>query len=129
MKHIISLLFSLICFCALAKGPEISFVEKVHDFGNIRSDVGKVSCVFTYTNTGDEPLALTTVSAPCGCTKPEFSPKPLAPGKSGEIKVTLHPTGMKGEFMKTITVRTNIKKGAGKQKVTLKIVGAIVPVK
>ncbi len=129
MKRIISLVLSTICLCAMAKGPEISFAEKVHDFGNIRSDIGKVSCVFTYTNTGDEPLALSTVSAPCGCTKPEFSPKPLAPGKSGEIKVTLNPSGMKGEFMKTITVRTNIKKRDGKQKVTLKIVGAIIPAK
>lgn len=129
MKRLLTILFVIASITAWAKGPEISFTEKEHDFGNIRSDIGKVSCVFTYTNTGDEPLVLTTVTAPCGCTKPEFSTKPLAPGKSDNIKVTLHPTGMKGEFMKTLTVRTNIKKGAGKQKVTLKIVGAVVPAK
>lgn len=129
MKRLITLLIITLSLTTFAKGPEITFQETEHDFGNIRSDVGKVSCVFTYTNTGDEPLALTTVTAPCGCTKPEFSAKPIAPGKSGEIKVTLHPTGMKGEFMKSITVRTNIKKGSGKKKVTLKIVGAVVPAK
>lgn len=129
MKRLLTLLIAFLSLAAMAKGPQIEFKEIEHDFGNIRAKAGAVSCVFRYTNTGDAPLALITVSAPCGCTKPRFSPKPLAPGKSGEIKVTFNPSGMKGEFMKTIRVSTNIKDGDKKKNVSLKIRGVIIPSK
>lgn len=119
------------CTGAWAKGtPDIEFDRVAHDFGTIREADGAVTCTFTYTNTGTAPLALTTVSAPCECTKTKFSAKPLAPGKSDKILVTFAPKDMAGEFMRTITVRTNIKTENGsKKKVTLKISGAVVPKK
>lgn len=114
-----------------AKGtPDIEFESLAHDFGTLREDSGEVSCTFVYRNSGTAPLALITVSAPCGCTKPEFSAKPLAPGKKGKIKVTFSPAGITGEFMRTITVRTNVKGPNGnKKKVNLKISGVVIPKK
>lgn len=124
------LLGALAMLAASAASPEITFKNLEHDFGNIREDGGKVACTFTYTNTGDAPLALATVSAPCSCTGSEFSAKPLAPGKSADIKITFNPAGMSGEFMRTIRVRTNIKQPDGKKKiVNLKISGAVIPSK
>lgn len=130
------LLFALIICCvtgvaALAKGaPEISFDAVSHDFGTIREADGDVTCTFKFTNTGTAPLALTSVSAPCNCTKTHFSPKPLAPGKSGEITVTFSPKNMSGEFMRSISVWTNVKTDKNKKKkVILKISGAVVPKK
>lgn len=130
MKRLIVLSIALSAILmALAAGPQISFATMDHDFGNVREKDGKVECSFEYTNTGDAPLVLTTVSTPCGCAKPEFSAKPLAPGKSGVIKVTFNPSGISGEFMRTITVRTNVKINDKKQKYTLKISGAVIPKK
>lgn len=118
-----------ICLAAGKGAPEITFESTTHDFGTIREADGPVTVKFTYTNTGCAPLALTTVSAPCGCTKPKFSPKPLAPGKSDDIEVTFSPKDIKGEFMRTISVWTNVKTDKGKKKVILKISGVVIPKK
>lgn len=112
---------------AAKTGPEISFDALNHDFGTIHEANGAVKCTFTYTNTGDAPLSIASVSAPCDCTKPEFSPRPISPGKSAEINVTFTPKDMSGEFMRTISVWTNIKNGNKKKKITLKISGVVIP--
>ena len=69
-----------------------------------------------------------TASASCGCTRPEYPKKPIAPGKSGKIKVTYLPEGRPGEFTKTVTVKTNAKV-KNQKKVTLKIKGFVNPAK
>lgn len=102
----------------------IEFQEQKHDFGTIGENGGPVSCEFTYTNTGSSPLLILNAAASCGCTRPEYSKKPLAAGKSGKIKVTYLPKGRPGEFNKTIIVRTNDKQN---KKVTLKISGFVTP--
>ena len=118
------------CFSSMAKnGPEIQFDSLTHDFGTIHESNGAVDCVFTYVNIGDAPLSLASVSAPCNCTKAKFSPKPIQPGDSAEITVTFTPKDMSGEFMRTISVWTNIKKGTKKKKVTLRISGVVIPAK
>lgn len=118
-----------LCLGLAAKGaPDISFDKMAYDFGTIRESYGLLTCTFTYTNTGDSPLVLNSVSAPCDCTKPSFSPKPLAPGKSAEITVNFTPKDMSGEFMRSITVWTNVKDTKGnKKKYTLRISGVVIP--
>lgn len=129
------LICSLLCCLTLlglsAKGtPGIEFKETSHDFGNVKQNGGPVEYVFTYTNTGTAPLVLTTVSAPCNCTKTKWSPNPLGPGKKGEIKVVYTPDGNAGEFMRTIQVWTNVKaEGGKKKKLTLNISGTVIPAK
>lgn len=106
--------------------PEITFETVDHDFGNLPEGDGWVEHTFKYTNTGTAPLAIATVSTSCGCSKAEFSTKPLAPGKSGTVKIRFTPAGIKkGGFIRTATVRTNIKGEKGK--ITLKISGNIIP--
>ena len=108
--------------------PAIEFAETVHDFGTIAEDGGSVSCEFPFTNTGDAPLLIVNASASCGCTRPGYPKNPVAPGKSGKIKVTYIPKGRPGEFNKTVTVRTNIK-DKDRKKVTLRITGFVSPAK
>lgn len=129
MIRICSLILAVITWLgANAKiGPEIKFDTLSHDFGTVHEENGKLQYTFTYTNTGDAPLTLASVSAPCHCTHADFSPKPLSPGKSGEIIITFTPKDMSGEFMRTISVWTNIKNGNKKKKVTLKISGVVIP--
>lgn len=114
-----ALLFVAICmtFCpihsfAADEEPqaEIKFDKLTHDFGQFTEDKGVVSCIFTFTNVGDAPLVITQCVASCGCTIPSYSDKPIAPGKTGQIKVTYNGKGrVFGPFSKIITVMTNAK--------------------
>lgn len=87
--------------------PDISFDKEVHDFGKIKK-MGDGSCIFTFTNTGKEPLNLTNVKASCGCTTPFWPKEPIESGKSAEISVK-YDTKRIGKFSKTITVYSNAK--------------------
>ena len=69
-----------------------------------------VSYTFKFTNVGDAPLVIHQAVASCGCTVPEYSQEPIAPGKTGTVKVTYNGTGRyPGHFKKSITLRTNAK--------------------
>jgi hypothetical protein len=103
--------------------PKVTFKEYRHDFGNVKEKGGNVSCNFTFTNTGDANLLIIDATATCGCTKPEYPKKPIAPGKTGVIKVTYRPIGRPGPIDRTVTVKTN----GSPKKVRLKIVGNVIP--
>jgi hypothetical protein len=86
------------------------WVETTHDFGKIPQ--GKpVTNEFKFTNSGKVPLVLSQVSASCGCTTPEYSKEPIAPGKTGTIKATFNAATV-GVFNKTITVAANVEGGS-----------------
>ena len=86
--------------------PKIAFKESVYDFGKISLKGGKVSHEFSFTNDGAKNLVITNARADCGCTRPEYNDAPVAPGKSGSVKVTFAPAA-KGHFSKKVTVTTN----------------------
>lgn len=96
--------------------------SSIHDFGTIKESAGSVSTVFTITNTGKEPLILVNVKASCGCTTPEWTKEPIAPGKQGQIKATYNPANRPGAFNKTITVSSN----GSPSSLTLNIKGEVV---
>lgn len=126
MKKIMILalgLLMLVAFGADAKKKQAvaQFAETTYNFGTIPENGGPVTHEFTFTNTGDANLVIVDARADCGCTKPEFPAKPIAPGANGKIKVTFNPKYQAAQFNKVITVQTN-----GKQKkVRLKISGTI----
>ena len=92
---------------AFAKdNAKIDFNESVYDFGQISLKKGKVSHEFTFTNAGEKNLVITDARADCGCTRPEYSDAPVAPGKKGTVKVTFAPVA-KGFFSKKVTITTN----------------------
>lgn len=86
--------------------PKIKFVEETHDFGNIKEGT-QASYEFKFTNTGTAPLILESVQASCGCTTPEWSKEPIAPGQTGKVIATFNSSGRPGTFTKTITVKYN----------------------
>lgn len=121
-----ALLLAFAGFAAVRAAPggqaRMAVAEKVHDFGTVREKGGPVECVFTFVNEGDANLVVLDAKADCGCTRPEFPKKPVAPGKTGEIKVVYNPLGAPGAFEKVVTVRTNGKPS----KVRLKIRGTVM---
>jgi Protein of unknown function (DUF1573) len=79
--------------------------ETEHDFGKIPQ--GKpVYYNFEIVNTGKEPLKLDDVHASCGCTTPEWSHEPIAPGATAIIKVGYN-AAAEGGFTKPITITYN----------------------
>ena len=105
----------VMCVCVLpikAQEPkaEIKFDKTIFNFGKFTEDNSVLTCTFTFTNIGKAPLVITQCVASCGCTIPVYSDKPVAPGKTGTIKVTYNGKGrMAGQFKKIITVMTNAK--------------------
>lgn len=89
-----------------AKGAEITFKEKSHEFGDITQG-DKVEYIFTFTNTGTEPLILSEVVTTCGCTAPEWNREPVMPGKTGQIHITFNSANKSGRQNKVITILSN----------------------
>lgn len=103
----VTLVFAIFSFQASAKdNAKIEFSETVYDFGDISLKGGRVSHEFKFTNAGEKNLVINDARASCGCTRPEYSEAPVAPGKEGKVKVTFVPAA-KGSFAKKITVSTN----------------------
>lgn len=127
MKKLVYVFALLLVFVGFAyaqqpqQGASISAKETEHDFGVIKESNGKVSHTFVIKNTGSAPLVITRVVAACGCTTPEYSTEPIAPGKEGKIVVTFNPLGRPGQFVKTIAVYSNGRDGS----YTLRIKGLV----
>jgi hypothetical protein len=88
-----------------AKAPVISFPADKYEFGAVPQGT-PVTHVFSFKNTGAVPLVLTSVSASCGCTTPEWPREPIAPNATAKITVTYN-AATAGEFTKTVTVVSN----------------------
>ena len=87
-------------------GPIITFVEKSHDFGDIQQGE-KVEYVFTFKNTGTQPLVISDVVTTCACTAKSYSKEPVMPGKTGQVTVTFDSAGKMGMQNKVITILSN----------------------
>jgi hypothetical protein len=128
MRKILTLFLAIVA-CTISAfaggGAKIEFKEKTYDFGTIKEENGVVTHVFEFTNTGDKKLVIISATASCGCTTPQFPTEPIAPGKTGKIKVSYNPSGRPGEFDKSVKIRYNAENDKGR--VVLKINGTVVP--
>lgn len=104
------MLCSLVSLAQQANEAEIKFDKTSHDFGIFTESNSKVTCTFTFTNTGNMLLVIHQAIASCGCTVPEYPKEPIKPGESGKIVVTYNGEGrFPGHFRKSITIRSNAK--------------------
>ncbi|MET0392627.1 MAG: DUF1573 domain-containing protein [Chitinophagaceae bacterium] len=108
MKRVLAVTVLLAAFfCAGAQSNTnaaalLQLKEAEHDFGSIPQG-RPVYYTFTVVNTGSQPLILDNVQASCGCTTPEWSNAPIAPGASGPIRVGYN-AAVEGSFEKFITI-------------------------
>lgn len=84
----------------------IEFTEMEHDFGTI-NEGDRVEHIFTFTNTGENPLIIEKCKGSCGCTVPQCPKQPIAPGETGEIKVVFNSKGKKNHQVKRVTITAN----------------------
>ena len=86
-------------------GPVITWDKTTIDYGNITQGADG-SREFTFTNTGNAPLIISSATGSCGCTVPQWPREPILPGKGASIKVH-YDTNRLGNFTKTVTVVSN----------------------
>ncbi|MCI0751874.1 MAG: DUF1573 domain-containing protein [Flammeovirgaceae bacterium] len=97
-----------------------SWSETAFDFGKIIKDV-PVAHEFTFVNTGNEALVISSVRASCGCTVTEYSKELIQPGGKGFVKATYN-AAKPGAFTKTITIQAN----TAEEVVVLSIKGEVI---
>ena len=111
MKKYLLITLMLVCafpYANAQKQADIKFDKTTMDLGKFPESNPVQKCTFTFTNTGNAPLIINQAIASCGCTVPEYTKEPVAPGKTGTINVTYNGKGkFPGYFKKTITIRTN----------------------
>lgn len=89
-----------------ADAPVFKFEKESFDFGQI-TDGEKVSHDFKFTNVGKTPLIITSATATCGCTVPDYPKEPVAPGAEGIIRVVFNSAGKLGMQNKVVTITAN----------------------
>jgi len=119
MKYILFFAFIIAHLNAVANGmifpldsvssdePEMTFSVEQVDLGDLRQG-DQAEHVFEFTNTGKKPLVIHNVISTCGCTIPQWTKKPVMPGKKGIIKVLFDSTGKIGRQNKLIIIRSNL---------------------
>jgi len=100
----------------------MKFEESTFNFNDVPQG-SKVSHEYKFKNTGKSPLIISNVLVTCGCTVPEWPKSPIAPGKSGIIRVFFNSTGKFGIQNKTITILANTKYGRETVVFTANVVG------
>lgn len=66
----------------------------------------ELSHTFVVHNSGDSALHIKRVRTSCGCTSVEYSRQPIAPGKSGYVRLSYR-SDRTGPFRQSATVSTN----------------------
>jgi len=107
--HVLLVGFILSSFGVIAQNakPVVEFESKIHDFGTLKEENGKQVYSFEFVNKGASPIIIQNVRSSCGCTSPDWSKAPVAPGQKGFIKATFDPKNRPGPFNKSITVTAN----------------------
>lgn len=86
---------------------QIVFTERVHKFGTIKEEKGKVSHTFIFENKGKTPVEIDEVNTGCGCLAKAVSKEAIRPGEKGKITITFDPGYKSGFFSKEIVVFSN----------------------
>ena len=87
--------------CAFGQvSKPLQFGEEIFDFGSIKEHGGPATHDFTFINNSSRAIKILKVQASCGCTTPDWSKDPIAPGKSGFIQASFNPVGRPGYFNK-----------------------------
>lgn len=104
MKKILSVILLLAACVAANAAESVQWLEKNHNFGAFDENIGPVTTVFRFVNTGTEPVSIVAARASCGCTAPRYDRNPVAPGDTAAITVTYDPAGRPGRFSKYVAV-------------------------
>lgn len=92
---------------AQKSAPKFEAEKMEVNYGTVDSKSGDNTRNFVFKNTGNAPLLITNAVGSCGCTVPEWPKDPIAPGKTGTIKITYDIANRPGKIDKVVTITTN----------------------
>ncbi len=124
-KILILILFINIILSVYAQNsPKIKFEETSINIGSVKQEVGTVTNVFKFKNTGSDTLKIIMVQPSCGCTSVKYTNDPVLPGNEGTIETIYDAAKNHGEFKKSIIVYTNDRSNPH---ILLYLLGHIIP--
>lgn len=85
----------------------LALSEPEFDFGKIKKG-DKVEHIYEVTNTGKNPLVISSVHPTCGCTVPDYTKDPILPGQKGKITLKFNSENFDGVVHKTAEVYANV---------------------
>ena len=103
--------------------PQMTWLERSHDFGAFQEQDGKVTCHLRVVSSGTEPLIIVRAQAGCGCTAINYPETPIQPGDTAEVAITYNPSGRPGQFSKQVIIFTN----TSVKRTILEITGNVIP--
>jgi len=126
IRKTICALFLTAGLAALMAAPKLKIDNMTFNGGSVAEGRDTVvKAVFKLTNTGNEPLKLTSVRPGCGCTVVKYD-SIIAPGKTGVIEPVVNIKGFRpGHMSRGVTVTSN---DADNPSVSLTIEANIVPI-
>ncbi|MGX9985420.1 DUF1573 domain-containing protein [Chryseobacterium sp. POL2] len=87
----------------------VALKESDFSFGKIKKgDI--VEHIYEITNTGTNPLIISSVKPGCGCTAPDYTKEPILPGKSGKITLKFDSSSFDGNVAKAADIYANVEK-------------------
>jgi hypothetical protein len=107
LSLILSLLITGVTIFGQMAETKIKLEATEHDFGKFKEEAGRQTFDFIVSNVGSQPLVIQNVVASCGCTTPEWTRQPIAPGAKGKVTAIYDPKDRLGQFNKTLSVYTN----------------------
>ena len=108
---------------AAAAQPQVTWLERQHDFGVFLEADGKVTCSMALVNTGTEPLIIVKAQAGCGCTGITYPEEAIQPGDTASVSISYNPSGRPGQFSKEVLIFTN----TVPKRTILEITGNVIP--
>lgn len=110
--HFSSMLFAFFCIALCQLNAQQTPITKInfHDFSYDFGEVEEgeiVTKVYTFTNTGSEPLILVEAKGSCGCTVPQWPRGPIQPGETSSITVEFNSKNKSGQRNQKVSIVAN----------------------
>ncbi|MGC4129326.1 MAG: DUF1573 domain-containing protein [Bergeyella sp.] len=87
----------------------LALSEDSYSFGDVKKGQS-VEHVYEVTNTGTNPLIISSVKPGCGCTAPDYTKDPIMPGQKGKITLKFDSSNFDGMVQKQAEVFANVEK-------------------
>ena len=107
MKSLLTLSVFLFLISSGFAQSSLHFKNKEITLKNLKADDVPTQVVYKFKNTGDQPVIITRVSPMTSQLKAEWDRAPIAPGKSGEIKISFNSSQMPSDFNYGISLYMN----------------------
>ncbi len=124
LRYILPLFFSLVGFLTAAAQPKARYLTPKVELGNVMWKVPALAH-FEIRNTGNQPLLVTGVYTDCACTVAAWDKRPIAPGTTTTLTVTLDAETL-GTFDKSVYVTTNAESVARRLRFSGKVMQKII---